>query len=139
MAGGINYLACPHHHPDSKVMEYRQMKATQIAAALIREGVVIFSPLSHCQNMLNLPWSWEFWEHQDRPFVEMSERLLVLCLPGWKQSKGVQKEIELAKMMSIPIMYLNKEGVPCSFEWEDTLELLDRASVDGTHSILRRS
>ncbi len=139
MGSGINYLACPFHHHDDNVMKFRQMKATQIAAALIRNGVTVFSPISHCQGMLDLPRGWEFWEMQDRAFLEIAERLLVLCLPGWKASVGVQREIEIAEMLSIPIMYIDANGVPCKFDWEDPWELLNMASIDGTHNIMRRS
>jgi len=119
---GFSYLACPYHHADDRVMEYRAMRATQVAAALIGSGKVVFSPLSHSKEMLNLPRTWDFWQRYDREFLETCEHLYVLCLEDWEKSKGVQEEINVAEMLGIPVTYLNSRGLPCSMdEWAEFL------------------
>ena len=35
--------------------------------------------------------------------------VIVLCLPGWKESEGAQKEIAFAKQQNIPVIYIDSE------------------------------
>ena len=62
------YLAAPFSHPDPAVRKVRFDAACQTAAALIRSGIHVFSPLSHsCAIALyGLPTDWSFWESFDR-------------------------------------------------------------------------
>jgi hypothetical protein len=48
----------------------------------------------------------EFWMKQDIPMLARAERLMVLMIDGWKQSRGVAEEIYFAINRRLPIEYI---------------------------------
>jgi hypothetical protein len=46
----IAYLACPYAHPDPKVKKERHAIVNRVAFNLMRQGIMVYSPLTH-----NLP------------------------------------------------------------------------------------
>lgn len=104
----LTYLACPFNHVDPSVREKRYNLASSYASKLMREGHLVFCPLSHNLPILHygLPIGWDFWEKFNRSFLERCDRLLVLKLEGWKESIGVQSEIKIAQELNIPIEYV---------------------------------
>ena len=107
------YLACPYSHPDSNVREYRFMKANQAAANLMRDGHIVYSPISHTHPIAmegDLPLDWSYWQSVDEFYIRLCERVIVLELNGWKKSKGVQAEIEIARALDKPVEFTEAEG-----------------------------
>ena len=103
------YLATPYTHPDPKVSELRFKEVTRVAAALMKKGVFVFSPITHSHSIAmagDLPKSWEYWMQYDILILERCCKVIVLMLEGWKESKGVQAEIKIAGEMGIPVEYL---------------------------------
>ena len=107
----LMYLACPYSHPDFDVRKRRFNEANRYAAKLFTNGYMVFSPISHTHPIAayGLPGDWKFWEAFDRVMLERCEAMIVLCLDGWKESKGVQAEIEIMREMKKPIAYVNPE------------------------------
>jgi hypothetical protein len=103
------YLASPYSHPDPAVRQDRFEKVCHAAAALIRRGHVVFSPIAHSHGMarLGLPTDWSFWETQDRWFLSVCAELWVLTLDGWQESRGVQAEITIAQSLGKPLRLLS--------------------------------
>ena len=103
------YLASPYTHPDARVRERRFQEACRASAALLRAGVVVFSPIAHSHPIANygLPTNWEFWERVDREYLARCDLLAVLTLPGWRESVGVQAEIQIAIELGLRIIFLN--------------------------------
>ena len=103
------YLACPYSHPDPIVRARRFEQATKAAARMINEGVFVYSPITHSHPMAvagDLPLDWEFWRKYDELFMSMCSKMVVLKLDGWKESSGVQAEIEMARaFFEIPVEY----------------------------------
>lgn len=103
------YLACPYRHDERAVRVYRFECVTKVAGELMRQGKVVFSPITHCHpiaSAVDLPTTWEYWQYFDRAFLERCSQLVVLCLWGWRESVGVQAEIAMAKELRIPTDYL---------------------------------
>ena len=107
------YLASPYSHQSVAVRRARVRSICRAAAALIRCGYVVFSPVAHSHGISQhgLPVTWEFWEHQDRRFLTLCDELWVLQLEGWRQSRGVQAEIALACSMGKPVRFVNMDEV----------------------------
>ena len=106
------YLACPYAHQNPLVIKARVLAITKVAAALMHEGHVVFSPLTmshYIDKYGNFPRTWEFWQTIDLPFLANCDALYILTLPGWEQSVGVNGEIEFANMNEIPITYIKYE------------------------------
>lgn len=102
------YLACPYSHPDPAVRQQRFDAACQATVALMRAGLPIFSPLTHSHPLVRygLAGDWKFWESYDRAHLEACNALAVLMLDGWKESVGVQAELDIAAKLELPIMLI---------------------------------
>jgi len=111
------YLACPYSHDDYAIRVKRFNAVCRAAARLIREGEpMVFSPISHSHPISEhgLPTNWEFWEPCDRAYLSCCHKLIVLKLDGWRESRGVTAEIEIASEMGIPVEYLEADYVETS-------------------------
>lgn len=103
------YLACPYSHDDPTVRAERFMAANAAAGQLMKQGLVVFSPISQTHpiaEQVGLPLGWDYWEQFDTAFIEKSEQLIVLRLDGWANSLGVRSEIALAIKLGIPVTYM---------------------------------
>jgi hypothetical protein len=103
----VKYLASPYSHPDPAIREQRFQAACAAAAALIREGHVVFSPVVHGHPLAQrgLPGDWSFWERHARWHLERCDEVVVLMLDGWEQSVGVQAELRHAGVLGKPVWY----------------------------------
>lgn len=113
-AAPLTYLACPYSHANPKVSHLRFVACTKAAAWLIKAYAWnVFSPITHSHplhDIAGLQGDWNFWKQIDTQYIELSCRLVVLVIPGWKESTGVQAEIKIAKDRGLQIFYLNVYG-----------------------------
>lgn len=106
------YLASPYSHPDPLIMKTRFLLAEQETAHYMKQGLVIFSPIVHCHEIAckyTLPTDFAFWQNYCIAMLRRADTLWVLRIEGWKESKGVTHEIEVATAALIPIKY----PLPC--------------------------
>jgi hypothetical protein len=109
----IVYLACPYTHSDKKVEEERFQQISKIAADLNKKGIIAFSPITYGHTLLGyaeIPSNWAFWQTFCLSFLEHSKELRVYKMEGWKESMGVQEEIEFAKRKGIKIKHFEFEN-----------------------------
>lgn len=102
------YLATPYTGTKQQ-QQSRFEIVNECAARLMREGFLVFSPISHTHPIAlagALPKGWEFWKEYDLTFIEWADEIYVLMQQGWEKSKGVTAEIKLAKELKKPICYL---------------------------------
>jgi hypothetical protein len=110
-AGRIIYLACPYTDADSKVRDQRFRAATAAAALLIKEGNIVYSPITMTHPIDVLlsgdvgTLGSEYWVAFDEAFMNFCAEIVVLKIPGWDKSSGVQREIA----------YFEKQGKPVRF------------------------
>jgi len=94
-------------------MVYRVAMANKVAGYLMRRGLIVFSPLSHSvpiADHIGNHLSHNFWLKQDLYWLTKCDVLIVLCLPGWTQSFGVNIEIQTAIRHNIPVRYIRLKG-----------------------------
>lgn len=117
---GIIYLASPYSHKSEVTKELRYREISRLAATLVCRGEVIFCPISMSHSFSKwgyTPTTWEFWEHQDIPFLKIASELWVATLDGWEESVGVQAEIRYAQDHKIPISLVDpKTGLRTSYD-----------------------
>lgn len=108
MKFSIAYLACPYQHEDSSIKALRLDIVTEVAALLHSKGLYVFSPLTHNHPLIQkgITQTWDTWRLFDLGILERCDKLLVLSLPGWDISRGVQAEIDHAKDLKMPIEIL---------------------------------
>ena len=103
------YLATPYSHKQQNIRRDRFNAVNEVAAKLMRDGNLVFSPISHTHPIAEaggLPKDWEFWEEYDKTFIEWADEVYVFMQEGWAESKGVTAEIEIAKETNKPITLL---------------------------------
>lgn len=103
------YLACPYSDPNPAVRQERFEKVNKAAGCLMRNGLKVFSPISHTHpiaSACDLPLEWEYWEQFDRLFISISHRFYVLMLDGWKESKGIEEELKIADELGLQIEFI---------------------------------
>ena len=106
----MEYLAIPYSDDSEEVMAFRAEVSDFIFSELSKEGRVIYAPISSCHHIAirhGLPRNYEFWENMCEAFVGASKRIIVICLPGWRESTGVTAELKLAKKLGLEIEYLD--------------------------------
>ncbi|GIW90181.1 MAG: hypothetical protein KatS3mg109_0613 [Pirellulaceae bacterium] len=105
------YLASPYSHADPQVRQARYQAACRAAAWLIGQGHLVFSPIAHSHGITQhgLPVDWDFWEEHDRRMLVACDRVVVLMLPGWRESLGVQAEVAIARELGKPLAYLSPD------------------------------
>lgn len=97
------FLACPYGHQDKNVMEQRFQACNAVAARIARNGAVVFSqvsmshPINQCLSGMDMPAIGRMWAPIDAVFMEAMDELVVIDMPGWKESSGVAREIEFFK------------------------------------------
>ncbi len=104
------YLACPYSDLNPSVRSARFEQVNLAAGKLMNEGHLVFSPISHTHPIAiacNLPLDFDFWEAYDRTFLEWCDMMYVLTLDDWLKSKGVIKEMDIAKELGKPIHFIN--------------------------------
>lgn len=111
------YLACPYSHKDRHVRVARWIAANKAAAKLMASGQYVFSPISHTHPIAEasdgkLPVGWDFWEGFDRQYLSVVKKIVVLRIPGWEESTGIQAEIKIGKEMGIPVEYMDWDMEP---------------------------
>lgn len=107
------YLAAPYSDPDQSVTDYRMIEVNRCFARMFREGKLVFSALSmthQAAKLHDLPGDAETWARYNMAFLHNCTEMYVLCLPGWRESKGVRQEIIWAKSLGIPITFIDEFG-----------------------------
>ena len=109
MPGLKVYLASPYSHKSPGVKQARFEAVNKVAARLMAEGYLVFSPISHTHPIAlagKLPGDWKFWEAYDRTFIAWADELWVVKLNCWHLSRGVKAEIAIALNAKKPVRYI---------------------------------
>ena len=104
------YLATPYSDPDPTVRQERFEVVNVVAARLMRDGVHIFSPISHTHPIAiagDLPKGWDFWETYNRAILAACCKVIIVRQVGWEKSVGVGNEIRIAGEINIPVEYID--------------------------------
>jgi hypothetical protein len=111
------YLATPYtSYPYGKHEAF--VAAAKIHAALVTMGHRIFCPIVHhhtiqqfMPEIQNPDQNHDYWMKIDRPFMLSSYGILVACMEGMAQSRGVAHEIEHFERTGRPVYFLGADWV----------------------------
>jgi nucleoside 2-deoxyribosyltransferase len=102
------YLASPYSHADQEVREHRYHAACRKAAQYASKGIAVFAPIVHSHPLV--PYmkaedcmNFDLWMKLDLPILKDADELHILCIEGWRASKGVTREVEYATQLGIPV------------------------------------
>lgn len=119
----LTYLASPYSPRETSIpaeqvsiKEARFNFAAEATVALFAQKPKwnVFSPIvhSHVLHLKGMAGDWKTWGRIDKEYIRLSERLVVLCIRGWRESTGVQAEIKFARRTGVPVFFMD----PLSFE-----------------------
>ena len=114
------YLAHAYRHKDRAVEDDRIKKSAQVAGSLILYGknngvdINVLAPVLHNSTIYRTnDFSPEEMTHVFKTFdffmLAKADIAVVLTLPGWRESVGVQEEIKFCQEKGIPVRYMNYE------------------------------
>lgn len=106
------YLGCPYTHEDPVVRKNRYDAVTKATCWLINQDLLVYSPISYTHHLClvgGYDFKFETWEELDKSFLEWADSMVVLQLPGWERSMGIEEEVGIISFMGKTIAYLRAE------------------------------
>lgn len=104
------YLCSPYSHDDPEVRRQRFEAVRRYAADLIQAGQLVFCPIAYSHQFAaefrDVCPRWDYWKKFDLRMISICSLVAVLKLPGWEASVGVSAEVEFARSLGIPVVYL---------------------------------
>lgn len=108
-AAGYWYLASPYSKYRLGLHAAFQ-HVCEAAGELLKRGVIAYSPIAHTHpiglyariDSLDV----DFWLKADKPLMDGAYGLLVLQMPGWKDSYGIGVEVEEFQRAQKPVHWL---------------------------------
>lgn len=107
----LAYLASPYSHEDFRVRIERFGEAAKACVWLMNHGWNVISPIvqGHVLDMYGQVEGYKAVRLFTYCLIEKSDYHIVLCLPGWENSKGVQDGLKYAEAQHKSILFLLKE------------------------------
>ena len=102
------FISSPYSSENPETVDLNYRVAAIVAADFCYTGHAAISPIVYGPQLISfkkMPNSWEFWSNFCLSILQMCDRMIVLQMPGWKESSGVQSEIAFALKRNIPIIY----------------------------------
>lgn len=108
------YLASPYSHKGEFIRNMRYNLITKITGKLQdRYPYAFIGPITQSHNtapyMESPNTEFTSWAIRDLTYISRSDEMWVVMIDGWKESKGVQAEIEFASNQNIKVRYINPE------------------------------
>ena len=109
MIGKLVFISSPYSHKDGYVVKERYECVCSVAAKLMREGMMTFSPIVYGHSIAqhgDIPTDWKYWGDYCKAILSRCQKMVVVRMPGWEESEGVKEEIKIALEMGIEIEYI---------------------------------
>ena len=106
----LYYLASPYSHENPVVRQIRYEVTIYVASKLTKEGYSLIEPIAMCHDQsgkYGLPTGYAYWKGRDRNLIARCDGILILTLPGWDVSVGVQDELAYAKELKKDVILIN--------------------------------
>jgi sRNA-binding carbon storage regulator CsrA len=117
----LTYLASPYSHPDPAMRGARFMLACRASAWLLTQGILTFSPIAHSHPIAELgkmAGDWDAWQAFGERMLAACDRVAVLKIDGWRESRGLTAELELARAWEMRVDFLEPDaGSPGNYRW----------------------
>ena len=109
----LTYLIAPYSHEDENITTSRLEVVKIVTANLVRRGELVIAPSIHSDvlNASGLNKTTKFWIEYNKELLIRCDRALVLRLPYWFVSEGVNAEITAARAVDITVSYMDPPSV----------------------------
>ena len=89
---GYLYIATPYGSEDPNVVKIRTEYATRLNRYLHQCGIMAYVPVAYTTIDLDQNIPEDHWYDFGLAMLEHADALIVVQLPGWEQSKGIELE-----------------------------------------------
>lgn len=108
------YLATPYTSTERTLMETRYEISLFATAVLIEFGFEVYSPIVYTHTIAHKykikPNDSDFWVELDEGYIKhWATGIVIVQLPGYIESTGVERERRLAEELNIQTIYLGME------------------------------
>jgi len=96
----LYYLASPYTSGNSYSIHLNYALVLEAYANMTKQGLAVISPivLNHQAALhYDLPKSWDFWEKIDLDILSQCTAFVMLKIPGYDKSEGLQAELKYFK------------------------------------------
>ena len=103
------YVASPYSHPDAVVRNIRYERVLYYCAELMKKGEVAFSPIVYGHQFALLGQAQTdhiWWKKFNEYMLRSSKEMHVFMLAGWKESAGVNHEIDYADKLNLEVKFV---------------------------------
>lgn len=103
------YIAAPYGNASDDVIECRIYKVEKYLAYLMSTGQNAISPLlmHHVLDKgFTLPTDFKFWGNFCLSLLKNCDKMIVLKLDGWVESRGVKEEVDFCYENNIPVEFM---------------------------------
>lgn len=112
LVGKAVYVATPYtkyrHGHDAAAYD-----AAEVTARLMDLDISALSPIVHSHHVARVgrldKIDHDFWQRMDAPWVRLAEACVVVKMPGWEDSAGVQHEIAEFRAAGKPVVFMDWE------------------------------
>lgn len=122
------YISNPYNGTEAE-KESRAQIAARVCGLLLKKGIHAWSPIVHNHAMMKTFNEFTLEERRtkildfDFTLLKSAKGMIVLTIDGWKQSYGVQAEIDLCNKLDIPVKYLNPDDLDLVKDIDQVLTL----------------
>ena len=102
------YLASPYSGTDFE-QELRYSHVKLAVKFAIEEHLAVYSPILHSHDLAKtyqLPGDAAYWELVNSGFINNCSEVWVLMMTGWEESRGVELEIQYARLLEKPVRFV---------------------------------
>lgn len=116
------YIAAPFTHKDHAVRQRRRAHTVSVECALLESGYAVINPLRMSQDV-NAGLTEAQWRRVGLAMLRRCDAMIVIALPGWSESVGLQGEIAAAEAAGISIHW-----IPDTYHAHKAIQLLEGES-----------
>jgi hypothetical protein len=107
--GTIVYLGGPMTSKSMATMDFRAAVQANAYAYLMKAGFHVFAPLlpHNVTKQYGLAFDYEPYAMIDETFIDrVADVVAFLCMPGWRESKGISRELAAAANTETPYHFI---------------------------------
>jgi len=101
------YIASPYWHKKKRVRRHRRKQAIRYSLALSQYGILNYCPLLYTSGIKDNMIPEEYWVQHGEKMVSFCSCVQVLCLDGWQESNGVDRELKVAEEHGLEVFYID--------------------------------